>query len=246
MLWRPVSTFVPRTCSEWSSSSCGVRKVDLAVELADFHTGYMTPDEIRFFEEQRAVLETKYLAGVDPRQQSGFGRDERDWDRYRRVVTAPIDRDGTFFDVGCANGLLMESVVAWTAEDGHVIEPFGLDISPRLAELARTRLPQWSDRIFTGNALTWLPPFTFDFVRTETVYVPQHLRRRYVERLLADVVAPHGCLIVCSYGSSRPEGDRAEELVDELRGWGLSVVGIHDVVSAEHDFVITRAVAVRR
>jgi SAM-dependent methyltransferase len=206
----------------------------------------MTPDEIRFFDEARALHESKYLAGTNPREQSGFGRDERDWERYRRVVTAPIDTDGTFLDVGCANGLLMESVVEWAADEGHVIEPFGVEISPKLAELARTRLPQWRDRIFTGNALVWMPPRKFDFVRTEAVYVPEHLRRRYTERLLADVVAPRGCLIVCSYGSSRPEGNRAEVLVDELRDWGLSITGIHDVVSPEHGFVITRAVSVRR
>jgi SAM-dependent methyltransferase len=224
ILWRPVST---------------------ANTFLGKDAGTMTPDEMRFFEDQVALHESMYLGGVNPRQESGFGRDERDWERYRRVVTAPIDRDGTFLDIGCANGLLMESVVAWAAADGHVIEPFGLDISPRLAELARTRLPRWKERIFTGNALTWIPPFKFDFVRTEMVYVPWHLRRRYVERLLEDVVAPRGCLIVCAYGSSRPEGNRAEELVDELRAWALPVIGIHDVVSPEFDFVITRAVAVR-
>lgn len=206
----------------------------------------MTPDEIRFFDEQLALHEAKYLAGTNPRQQSGFGRDQRDWERYRRIITAPIDRDGTFLDVGCANGLLMESVAAWAAEDGRVVEPFGLEISPKLAKLARRRLPRWKDRIFTGNALVWDPPFTFDFVRTEMVYVPQHLRRSYGVRLLEEVVAPRGCLIVCSYGSSRPEGSRAEVLVDELRDWGLSVTGVHDVVSPEHGFVITRAVSVRR
>jgi SAM-dependent methyltransferase len=206
----------------------------------------MTPDEVRFFEEELALQEAKYLAGINPRQQSGFGRDQLDWERYRRAVTAPIDRDGTFLDVGCANGLLMESVVTWAAEDGHVIEPFGVEISAKLAELARTRLPQWKDRIVTGNALVWMPPFAFDFVRTEMVYVPKHLRRRYVERLLEEVVAPRGCLIICSYGSSRPEGNRADVLVDELREWGLSITGIHDVVSPEHGFAITRAVAVRR
>lgn len=204
----------------------------------------MTPEDIRFFEEERAVHEAKYLAGTNPRQQSGFGRDERDWERYRRGVAAVIDRDGTFLDVGCANGLLMESVVTWAAEDGHVIEPFGLDISAKLAELARTRLPQWKDRIFTGNALVWIPPFKFDFVRTEMVYVPEHLRHSYAERLLEDVVAPGGRLIVCSYGSSRPEGNRAEVLVDELRNWELCVTHVHDVTSPEHGFVITRVVSV--
>ena len=206
----------------------------------------MTPDEQRFFDEEMASCEASYLAGTNPREQSGFHRSERDWERYRRVVTAPVDRDGTFLDIGCASGLLMESVAQWTAEEGRSIEPFGVDISPRLAELARTRLPQWRDRVFTGNALVWHPPFTFDFVRTEMVYVPDHLRRTYVERLLAGVVAPGGCLIVCAYGSSRPEGNRAEPLVDELRAWGVPIAGVHDVVSPEHGFVITRAVAVRR
>ena len=203
-------------------------------------------EEQRFFDEEQALHEEKYLAGTNPRQQSGFGRDARDWERYRRVVTAPVDRDGTFLDVGCANGLLMESVARWAAEEGHCVEPYGVDISPKLAELARRRLPQWRDRIFVGNALSWTAPLRFDFVRTEMVYVPDHLRRRYAERLLEDLVAPGGCLIACSYGSSRPEGGRAKPLVEEFRGWGLSVAGVHDVVSPEHGFVITRAISVRR
>jgi hypothetical protein len=204
----------------------------------------LTDEERSFFERELALHEKKYLAGTNPRQQSGFGRNERDWERYRRIVTAPIDRDGTFLDVGCANGLLMESVARWTAEDGHRIEPYGVDISPRLADLARGRLPHWKARIFTGNALVWIPPFRFDFVRTEMMYVPSHLRRRYAERLLEEVVADHGCLVVCAYGSSRPEGNRAEELVGELQNWGLPVADFYDVTSPDHGFVVTRVVAV--
>ena len=47
-----------------------------------------------------------------------------------------ISGGGTFLDVGCANGLLMESVAAWCAERGLAVEPYGVDISPALAELA--------------------------------------------------------------------------------------------------------------
>jgi|SRR5262245_7486701 len=203
-----------------------------------------TDEEQDFFDKEQALHEQKYLAGTNPRQQSGFGRDEQDWERYRRVITAPIDRHGTFLDVGCANGLLMESIVQWAGQDGHSIEPHGLDISRKLAELARRRLPQWQERIFIGNALIWAAPFLFDFVRTEMVYVPPQLRQRYAERLLGEVVAPGGCLIACSYGSSRPEGARAEPLLDEFLKWGLSVTAVHDVVSPEHGFVITRAISV--
>jgi SAM-dependent methyltransferase len=204
----------------------------------------LTEAEERYFAETRALLESSYLAGADPRRQSGFGRDERDWERFRRAVVAPIEADGTFLDVGCANGLLMESVVAWAGEDGRAVEPYGLDISERLAELARRRLPHWRDRIFVGNALLWEPPRRFDYVRTELVYVPRTLRRRYVERLVARVVAPAGRLLVCSYGSSRPEGARGEPLLDELQAWGLQLDRVEDVVSPEHGFVITRVVSV--
>lgn len=204
----------------------------------------LTSDERMFFDEELALHEGKYLVGTNPRQQSGFGRDERDWERFRRSVAAPIETDGSFLDIGCANGLLMESVVAWAGEDGHSVEPYGLDISEKLAELARQRLPRWRDRIFVGNALFWEPPKRFDFVRTEMVYVPNTRRREYAERLLVRVVAPGGRLIVCSYGSSRPEGARAEPLVDDIRHWGLPVQGVYDVVSPEHGFVITRVVSV--
>ena len=71
-----------------------------------------------------------------------------------------IDRDGSFLDVGCANGYLLESIVRWSERR---IEPFGLDFSPRLVELARARLPQWADRIYLGDALEWEPPRRFDF-----------------------------------------------------------------------------------
>ena len=204
----------------------------------------LTPAEERFFVEEQALHEAKYLAGTNPRQQSGFGRDERDWERFRRPVARAIESDGSFLDIGCANGLLMESVVAWAREDGHVVEPYGLDISEKLVALARQRLPQWRERIFVGNALSWEPPARFDFVRTELVYVPHSRRREYAERLLERFVAPGGRLLVCSYGSSRPEGARAELLVDELRGWGLVIHRVDDVTSAEHGFVITRVVSV--
>lgn len=187
-------------------------------------------------------LEEKYLAGSNPREQSGFSRDERDWDRFRRPVIAPIKRNGTFLDIGCANGLLMECVVRWAAEEGYTVEPYGLDISEKLVALARQRLPQWRDRIFTGNALEWRPPLQFDFVRTELVYVPRDQRCLYAERLLSHFVAPGGVLIVCSYGSTRPEGTRIEPLVDEFDAWGFAFDGMCDVTSSDHGFVITRVV----
>ena len=69
------------------------------------------------------------------------------------------------------------------------------------------------------------------------------LRELVGPRVLACMVAPGGRLILCSYGSSRPEGARAEPLVEDLQRWGLQVDAIHDVVSSEHGFIITRVVS---
>jgi SAM-dependent methyltransferase len=155
------------------------------------------------------VYEQHYLGADSVFGGSGHGGDAVSWEAVRRPIVEAIDSAGTFLDIGCANGLLMESVAAWST---YRIEPYGLDFAGRLVELARRRLPQWADRIHHGDALTWDPPRRFDFVRTELVYVAAEDRRRFVERLLARVVAPGGRLLVCGYGG--------ETVRETVRGWG--------------------------
>ncbi|MDP9487556.1 MAG: class I SAM-dependent methyltransferase [Actinomycetota bacterium] len=193
--------------------------------VGDTNPSYGAPDDEAYYRETREMLEESYLGADDPRGQSGFRGDEARWERARRPIVSAVDRDGTFLDVGCANGLLMESLAAWAAEDGYKIEPYGLDLIDSLAALARRRLPQWADRIFTGNVTDWQPPFRFDFVRTELEYAPAHRRQALVERLLREFVVPGGRVIVCSYGSSRRPAPKAEPVGEILRGWGYEVAG---------------------
>jgi SAM-dependent methyltransferase len=140
---------------------------------------------------------------------------------------AAVDRDGAFLDVGCANGFLMESVRAWGIEDGYEIRPYGLEISPELAALARRRLPRWADRIFVGNAREWNAGRRFDFVRTGLDYVPPTRRRELVEHLLEHVVAPGGRLIVGVFNEEKR--DRRTE--ERVASWGFEIAGRID---AEH------------
>lgn len=155
------------------------------------------------------LYEGHYLASGTPYGESGKSGGEREWAIGRRPIARAVHRDGTFLDVGCANGLLMESIVRWSS---HRIEPYGLDFAPRLVARARERLPRWADRIFLGDALEWEPPHPFDFVRSELVYAADGRRRELVERLLG-WVAPGGRLILCGYGG--------EEVVEPLRAWGF-------------------------
>jgi hypothetical protein len=39
-------------------------------------------------------------------------------------------------------------------------------------------------------------------------------------------------------------GRRAETLTEEMGGWDISIAAVHDTVSKEHGFVITRVVSV--
>lgn len=187
-----------------------------------------TGDEEAWFAGVRELLETSYLAAATPYEQSGTSSDAQSWRRKRSPIVDAIDHDGTFLDIGCANGLLMETLTDWAAERGHCIEPYGLDLSPRLAAFARSRYPQWAERIWDGNGLTWRPPDgqRFDYVRTELEYVPLHRWRDFVAHLLDAVVAPGGRLIVCSYGSARRPAPRVQDTATILRGFGCAVAGM--------------------
>jgi SAM-dependent methyltransferase len=162
-----------------------------------------------------------YLAADTAWAQSGKSGDEAVWEVARRPIVAAIDRDGTFLDVGCASGFLMESVKRWAAAAGYAVEPYGLDISPELADLARRRLPHWARRIFVGNARHWIPPRRFDYVRTGLEYAPPGRERSLLHHLLEHVVAPGGRLIVGTYNEER-ERRRNEEIV---ASWAFAIAG---------------------
>ena len=133
--------------------------------------------------------------------------------------------DGDFLDIGCANGHFMETAATWKAHDGVAIEPYGLDLSPRLAELARTRLPRWAGRIWDGNVMTWNPPQRFDYVRTELGYVPDRRRADLIHRLLDDYLSPGGIAILCSYGSARRPEPVVYDIATAVVSMGFDVAG---------------------
>ena len=188
---------------------------------------------------QARAIEAVQVKAPDAYGQSGFHGDAERWEALRRPCVAGVDKDGTYLDIGCANGVLLECAAKWSAQAGHRIEPFGLDHSQALAAMARTRLGVGADRIFVGDALKWEPPRRFDYVRTELVYVPGAQRRPYIERLASEFLAPQGRLIVASYGS-RGGVPAAERVGDLLREWGFSVEGEAEAKDTLSDKTLTR------
>lgn len=195
-----------------------VERLEAALESGEI-------DEEGWYREVAAVITPAYLAADNPRAQSGHSGDDAHWMRARGLIADAIDRDGTFLDVGCASGYLMECLEHWAHERGFAIEPYGLDIAPELADLARRRLPHWADRIYVGNAIDWEPPTRFDYVRTGLEYVPIRRRKDLIERLLRDMVAPGGRLIL---GANKEEKtvERVEPWwEDDVAGWGFTIAG---------------------
>jgi len=182
-------------------------------------------DDEAWHERVLGIVEPAYLAAPTPQGQSGHSGDAAGWEHARRLLLDAVpDEPGEavdVLDIGCANGHLMESLAAWAAADGRVLEPYGVEISARLAELARSRLPHWADRIWTGNAMMWAPPRRFAVVRTGLDYVPPRRREELVDRLLTEAVAPGGRLVVGVFNEEKG----SDTVADLLGAWGHHVAG---------------------
>lgn len=164
----------------------------------------MNQEELaQWFDANKTLLETAYMAAQQSWQQSGFGlhsqRTDADWKTLRHPIADCIDHSGSFLDIGCANGYLLECLLQWVNECGLIIDPYGLDLSEKLIALAKERLPHFAHHLYIGNAWHWTPPQTFDYVRTELVYVPSELHQQFVSLLLERYLNSHGHLLIAEY-----------------------------------------------
>jgi SAM-dependent methyltransferase len=169
-------------------------------------------DEEEWHRRWQAIVVPAYLAAVTPWGQSGKSGTADDWEWARSHVADAIDRDGSFLDVGCASGYLLQCLPRWTS---CAVESYGLDIAPELAALARRRLPYWADRVFVGNALTWAAPRDFTYAGTNLEYVPVRRRREHVERLLGFSER----VVVGVFN----EHERERTTEDALNSWGCPI-----------------------
>jgi 2-polyprenyl-3-methyl-5-hydroxy-6-metoxy-1,4-benzoquinol methylase len=183
---------------------------DQAAAVAEAARSYRTVDDQTYYADSVRTLERAYLLGTTPQEGSGFGGDDLAWRQARYHITEGITAAGTFLDVGCANGLLMESVVTWCAGRDVHIEPYGVDLAPGLVDLARRRLPRWADRIWVGNAIDWIPPDgrRFDYVHVLLDCVPNRRHGDLIRHHLAATVRPGGRLLVSEYRADAAHGTR--------------------------------------
>ena len=92
------------------------------------------------FLKRLSDLEESYLRETDPIRQSGFGGGGERRRGERGVILEATNESGSFLDVGCANGFLLECLVQWAGRRGIALVPSGLDQGPRLIERSLLRL----------------------------------------------------------------------------------------------------------
>ena len=170
-------------------------------------------------------FERAYLATDDERAQSGFNGSAERWEAARRGIVEGIDRPGTFLDVGCANGLLMESLAAWSP---HAVEVYGIDFAPGLVELAQARCG--AQRVWLADATEWEPPFLFDFA---------HIRLEYFEPAMTRFARRTIVSSDCSF--RRRDSPNAEPVAQRLREVRLQPAG--EWYRRDDDHLVELAVA---
>ena len=194
-------------------------------------------DEAGWHAAMAALIKEPYLAADNPYAQAGHGGDAASWEASRGFIAEALHRSGTFLDVGCASGILMESVQRWGAVRNLVIEPYGLDIVPEFVALARRRLPQWAGRIQVGNIRTWQPQGErFDYVLIRPEYAPASRRPDLIRHILEQVLKPGGRLIVY-VGTEEVETRRVEA---SITGHGIAVHGRVEIPHPRDNRVVRR------
>ena len=146
-----------------------------------------------FFRELREATAAYYLSEPgNPYRESGRGKGAARWEETRRCIADAVHRSGDFMDVGCANGLLLETLGGWCAERGFALRPHGIDFVPELVALARARHPAHAEQFEVANAWDWRPRRRYDFVRISLEIVPPCDRAEWVRRAAARRSRPAG------------------------------------------------------
>jgi len=188
-------------------------------------------------------IEESYLRYKEPWKQSGFMMSEEDWVKCRKPVADCMDKSGTFLDISCSIGYLLESVLSWTKERGLSITPYGIDASEKLIKVAKTRLTAFENNLVVANAMSWVSPLKYDFVRADLSYVLIESQEQFLQRIFNNFLTADGKVILCEF---RSKGQDVKEpwSLDKVKNWDFKIVNqvstFYDKIEMTRVMVVTR------
>ena len=138
------------------------------------------------------------------------------WKQVRQFIAKAIHKDGTFLDIGCANGFLMKCLLHWSQ---YRLIPYGVDNRKEVIEKAKLLLPRYAENFqcFDGDHLEKLHdagmPLRYDFVYRNYWKrdVDTSEKVRAIVTKLWENVKDDGRMILGLYwGSNHPKGSMEE------------------------------------
>jgi len=116
------------------------------------------------------------------------------WRIAREVILEAVDKDGSFLDIGCANGLLLKDLCAWVKETkGIELVPYGIDIDKDLIKECKEKNSKFKNNFFVVNMENFIPKKKFTFIHSN-FSVTQKFLAKYLKML-----EPDGRLILTLY-----------------------------------------------
>lgn len=151
------------------------------------------------------------------------------WRLAREVILEGVHKDGTFLDIGCANGVLARDLCVWAKERNINLIPFGIDIDKELIKECKRKLPKFKMNFIVAHRCKFKPNMKFTFICT--YFSPKNWWKRdeFLKSCL-EMLEPGGRLILTRYDDKIDEFLLLEEYLRENGPkLGFSVVGSAEV-----------------
>ena len=151
----------------------------------------------------------------DPELQRSCFYGSRDaWRRAREVILEAVYKDGTFLDVGCANGVLVGDLCLWAQERKIKLTPFGIDLDEKLIAECRARFPEFKKNFIVADRFEFKPKRKFTFICAFFNF-RNRMTEIYLKRYLT-MLEPGGRLILTRYDDYKDEFMLLEKYLKKL------------------------------
>jgi hypothetical protein len=159
---------------------------------------FMTLTRKRLVQIEKNIYRQRYFNGRTKLQRSCWYDSEILWKAARKIILEPVDKDGAFLDVGCANGVLLRDLCIWAREEkGIKLVPYGIDFLTEAIEESKKIHPRHASNFKVAEMMAFRTCRKFTFIHSEP-YGPRNSIKDFLSKYL-NMLQDEGKLIVSFY-----------------------------------------------